>query len=111
MTRRKLRVNSRHHLAKLAAGGADIVASCAANVGDDAAGAKDLAEGADFGWRWRPVSGAAETGTDGVVGNEIDVSAKAIHQVGKGVGLLIRIVHALEQTVLDVATLREPRRR
>src|SRR5882757_1717583 len=89
-------------LAKLAAGSADVIAAGAADVGDDAAGAEDLAEGADLGGRWRPVNRAAEAGADGVVGNEIHVGAKTVQQIDQGVGLFIRIVYTFQEAVFDV---------
>src|SRR4051794_11676369 len=80
----------------------DIIAPSDANVGDDFSLAKDFEESRDASIAWADIDPPAQARADRVVGDQVHVGAKAGEETGEHGGVVIRIVHAAEQTVLDV---------
>ena len=68
-------------LAKLSARRVHVVAARFADVGDDAGLAEDRQERAHALGRRADVGDAGQAGADGVVGDEVDVSAEAVQQI------------------------------
>jgi len=87
---------------ELAAGGVDLVAAGMADVGDDRMFAQDLDKLFESAGGGALVGDAAEGGTDGVVGDDIDVCSKAFHEACEPAGMVGRVIHFIEQAILDI---------
>src|SRR5437899_310671 len=75
------------HSRELPACRVDIIPARAADVGDDAMLAQDRQESLEALRRWAGVGGAADAQADRVPGDEVDVGAEAVHELGEQLGL------------------------